>query len=210
MKTARHLLIAALCTAAACSPKNEEVTEQQVKIGPPAEALDSVADTRKDALQTDENEISPTLPLPQPVLQLLAQKYPGFKQPVLSDAVKSKSADLQQGPIIVRADLTSDNQLDYALQLQQNNDLIIVALTDQGNNNWTLHELHRDILFNDRGNLKSLYYLYVTPQGEEVYSEEENQGKELKADAVTVALENSATTYVYENGGFRAYRNSGR
>lgn len=199
-----------LCTfllllAGSCTPKNEEVKDEQVEIGPPSEALDSIADTDKDAVKTDENEISPTMPLPPPVLRLLSERYPGFKQPELSEEARELAIQHDQGPFIVRGDLNADNNQDYALQLQQEKSVIIVALTDAGNGNWNVHELQRDILFNDRGKLKSLYYLYLTEAGEEFINSETNEEFEIAQDAVSVGMEGEAVTYVYTNGKFTQY-----
>ncbi|MFD2515027.1 hypothetical protein ACFSRY_14225 [Pontibacter locisalis] len=199
-----------LCTfllllAGSCTPKNEEVKDEQVEIGPPAEALDSIADTKKDAVKTDENEISPTMPLPPPVLRLLSERYPGFKQPELSEEARELAIQHDQGPFIVRGDLNADNNQDYALQLQQGKSVIIVALTDAGNGNWNVYELQRDILFNDRGKLKSLYYLYLTEAGEEFINSETNEEFEIAQDAVSVGMEGEAVTYVYTNGKFTQY-----
>ncbi|MEJ8802235.1 hypothetical protein [Pontibacter sp. H249] len=194
-----------LILAWACSPKNEEVKDEQVDVAPQEEALDTVANTRLDAVKTDEDVITPTLPLPQPVLQLLTQKYPGYEQPVLADAASKQGTGNEQGPFIVRGDFTNDPQQDYALQLQHGKNLIIVAAIDTGNGNWSLQELKRDILFNDRGSLKSLYYLMLAEPGQELQDEESGAQIKLETEAVAVGLDDDVTVYVYRDNSFKVY-----
>ncbi|WP_299820807.1 hypothetical protein [uncultured Pontibacter sp.] len=188
-----------------CSPKNDEVKDEHVEVGEPADALDSVANTRLDAVNTDENEITPTLPLPPAVLRLLSQKYPGNKQPTLTGDVSSRAEGNEQGPLLVRGNFTDDNRQDYALQLQHDKNLLIVAVTDTGDGNWALHELKRDILFNDRGTLKSTYHLYLAEPGHTMLDPASGEKTELEREAVSVALSGDVTTYVYAKNGFRAY-----
>ncbi|WP_439879851.1 hypothetical protein ACSX1A_11800 [Pontibacter sp. MBLB2868] len=203
----RHFILAALLLALAgsCSPKNEEVQDEQVEVNSPSEGLDSIAITKKDALKTDENEINPTMPLPPPVLRLLSERYPGFKQPTLSAGVRAMADAHEQGPYIVRGDFNGDTRQDYALQLQQDRNVIVLAILDAGNGNWDVHELQKDILFNDRGELKSLYYLYLTEIGEEIMDPATNEVFEAPHDAVSVGIEKNTTTYVYQSGSFEAY-----
>jgi len=46
-----------LLAVAGCSPKNEEVTDEQIETRLDGQALDTIANTKKDALKTDENNI---------------------------------------------------------------------------------------------------------------------------------------------------------
>jgi hypothetical protein len=114
----------------ACTPKNEEVTEEQIEVGSATEVLDSIVSTRKDAVQTDENNITPTFPMPQPIIQLLTERYPGWEEPVYTEGVKEAATAYTQGPSIIRGDFNGDSRQDYALQLQQQNSIIIVAVLD--------------------------------------------------------------------------------
>lgn len=191
--------------AFACSPKNDEVTEEQIDIAPQAEALDSVADTEKDAVIINETDEDTALPLPQPVLQLLAQKYPGYRQPTLAESTNKPEEDSRTSSYLVSGNFTNDTRLDYALQLQQDKSLYIVAVTDTGDGNWSVHELKRDVMFNERGTLKSLYYLQVAEPGNTVQEEENGARYELKNEAVSVGLENNLTTYVYMGKSFKPY-----
>ena len=195
-----------LILAISCSPKNEEVQDEQVDLSSKQEALDTASNTRLDAVKTDEDVITPTLPLPQPVLQLLAQEYPGFEQPILADAARKQGSGNGQGPILVRGNFTDDPQQDYALQLQQGKEVLIVAITDTGDGNWTTHELKRDILFNDRGTLKSLYYLQLAEPGQKLQQTQGGNVIELTTEAVTVGLDNEQTTYVYSKNGFKEFQ----
>ncbi|MDX5422937.1 MAG: hypothetical protein LPK07_04735 [Hymenobacteraceae bacterium] len=207
MKSKTHLVAGLLLTMmVACTPKNEEVTEEQVEVAPQREALDSIADTRKDALRTDENEISPNLPMPQPVMQLLTQRYPGWEQPTLTDGAIKRAQAYEQGPTVIRGDFNSDTRQDYALQLQQDKDVVILAILDGGDGNWNVYELKRDILFNERGTLKSLYYLFLTEQGEELPDSETDAA--APHDAISVGIENKTTTYVFQENDFTEYGQS--
>lgn len=189
----------------ACTPKNEEVTEEQIEVGPAEEVIDTIANTKKDALKTDENNITPIFPLPQPVLQLLSQQYPGQQELTFTEGVLQRAEDNTQGPGIVRGDFNGDNLQDYAVQLQQNKQLVIVVAMNGANDNWQLYEIKKDILFNDRGTLKSPYLLRLTQAGTEL--EHQTTQKEITTpyDAVTVSLDGNDTAYLYENGKFEGY-----
>jgi hypothetical protein len=202
----RHtfLILFILSAAIACTPKNEEVKDEQVDIDQPQETLDSVSSTEKDGLKIYDNEIT-SFPLPQPVLQLLAQKYPGYTQPALLDGIGNQTPDTEQGPFIVRGDFTNDLEQDYALQLQQDKNIIIVAVINTNQGNWILHELKRDILFNDRGSLKSMYYLSKAEPGKVLIDIETGVKLKLKHEAISVDLEKDITTYVYQNNNFKPY-----
>ncbi len=201
------LILTILFLAFSCGPKNEEVKDTQVEVYTPYEALDSVSNTEKDGVQIDENEIT-SFPLPQPALQLLAQKYPGYKQPILVDDIKTQDSDEEQGPFIVRGDFTNDLEQDYALQIQHNKNVLIVAVINTGTDNWVVHELKKDILFNDRGELKSMYSLSKAEPGTNLISSKNGSKIELKHEAISVSLENDVTTYVYQNNAFKPYKTS--
>ena len=201
----KNICILLVLLTFACTPKNEEIKDEQVDVETPAEALDSAADTEKDAVIINETDEDTALPLPQPVLQLLAQKYPGYRQPTLANTAHIKSEDNEQSPYLVSGDFTNDTRQDYALQLQQDKNLYIVAVTDTGDGNWSVHELKRDVMFNERGTLKSLYYLQVAEPGKTVQEAESGARYELKNEAVSVGLENDLTTYVYTDKSFKPY-----
>lgn len=198
-------LLGLLGIAVACGPKNEEVQDEQVEIAPPAEALDSIANTKKDGVITDENDINPTMPMPQPVMQLLTEKYQGWEKPTLTEEAKEQAQNYLQAPMMVRGDFDGDTRQDLALQLQQNNDLVFVAALQEQEGAYKLYELKRDILFNDRGTLKSLYYLYLVEQGETLHNDEKNEAVEAANDAIAVGIEGKDTAYLYENGSFTSY-----
>lgn len=198
-------LMGLLYIAVACGPKNEEVQDEQVEVAPPAEALDSIADTKKDGLFTDENDINPTMPVPQPVLQLLAEKYQGWETPTLTEEAQEQAENRLQAPVIVRGDLDGDTRQDLALQLQQGDDLVILAALQEQEGTYKLYELKRDIMFNERGTLKSLYYLYLVEQGDTLRNKEENDDMEAAHDAVAVGIEGKDVVYLYERGTFTPY-----
>jgi hypothetical protein len=200
-----YLSMLFLVLVLACSPKNEEVKKEQIEVSPTAEGLDSIADTKKDGVKTDENEINPTLPLPQPVLQLISNRYPGFKQPTLSNSASSRAKEHDQGAFIIRGDFNTDNQQDYGLQIQYEKDVLIIAVLDAGNGNWTIHELKKDILFNDRGTLKSLYYLFITNPIEKLQIIE---AKGFPSEAISVGIEGNTTLYVYNGSEFEEFQTS--
>ncbi|WP_299754198.1 hypothetical protein [uncultured Pontibacter sp.] len=202
MKATLYLL--PLCLLA-CSPENEEVQEQHVQVAPPAEALDSITDTGKDALRTDENEIAPVVPLPQPVMQLLAAQYQGWERPEIAANAQQQAEEHPGTPAMAHGDFNGDNRADVALQLRQGDELIIVAAVQQQDGKYELVELKRDILFNERGNLKSLYYLYRLPQGEQIQNAHNMNEIELPHDAFVLGVGQQKSVYIYQNGGFINY-----
>lgn len=56
------LILCLLLAFSSCGPKNEEVTNDQIDTGSREEALDSVTDTQKDVVQTDEYDTTTSLP----------------------------------------------------------------------------------------------------------------------------------------------------
>jgi hypothetical protein len=194
-----------ICAALGCTPKNEEVQEQHVEIAPPVEALDSIASTSKDALKTDENDINPTLPMPQPVMQLLTKQYREWEQPTLAEETSERAQNYTQEPTLVRGDFNGDTLQDLALQLQQNDYIVVVAALQTSEGSYELQELKRDILFNDRGKLRSLYFLYRIEQGESLHNDTTNQVIEAPHDAVALGIADDIVAYLYENGEFRQY-----
>ena len=62
MRRIAPVLPIVLLLAGSCGPKNEEVTDELVETGPPREVLDSIANTRKDAVKTNENDSALTTP----------------------------------------------------------------------------------------------------------------------------------------------------
>ena len=192
--------------AFACNPKNEEVSEEQIDLSPPAAAIDSVVSVEKDGTKIDQVDQATDLPLPQPVLQLLAQKYPGYEQPSLAEGILEMYDEDAQGPYMLSGFFSNDTYLDYALQLQKDKDIYVVAVLDtSGTEKWVLHELKRDILFNDRGTLRSVYRLMLTESGQSVTDLESGEKLELKRDAISVGFEDNVTTYVYRNNKFKRY-----
>jgi len=204
MKNTLYLLGLTLAVYA-CGPKNEEVKDEQVTVAPPAEALDSIANTKKDGVLTDENDTNPTMPMPQPVMQLLSRQYTGWQQPALTAEARQQAADYVQGPMIVRGDFDGDSRQDLALQLQQGNDIVIVAALQEQDTVYKLQELKRDILFNERGKLKSLYYLYLVEQGKTLYNEDSEEAVDAAHDAIAVGIEGDDTAFLYNNGAFDTY-----
>ena len=203
--TKKLYLLGLLGIAVACGPKNEEVRDEQVEVAPPAQALDSVANTRKDALKTDENDISPTMPLPPPVLRRLTEEYANWKEPALTEEALELSERYLQAPMVVRGDFDGDTRQDLALQLQQGNDLVVVAALQEQEGVYKLYELKRDILFNERGTLKSPYYLYLMEQGEPLHIDEKSDEVEAEHDAVALGIEGEDVIYLFEGGTFTSY-----
>ncbi|AKD01853.1 hypothetical protein POKO110462_15555 [Pontibacter korlensis] len=203
MKSKLYLLVLPLCLLA-CSPQNEEVQDEHVAVGPPAKALDTIAPPPKDAVLTDENDTSPTLPLPPPVMRLLAEKYPGWEKPQIAADALQEAKEHTNSPAVARGDFDGDTRQDVALQLQQGEEIVIVAALQPQEENYKLVELKRDILFNDRGNLSSLYYLYRLAQGENLQNMETNKEFELPHDAVAVGVGGDVTVYHYQNGSFQS------
>ncbi len=190
--------------ALACSPKNEEVQTSHIETEKADSVADSIATTVKDGTATARPHETPALPLPQPVLQLLASRYPGWKEPVLLDIAKENASGKAQGPLTVQADFNGDTLQDIALQIQHGQDVVIMALL-QDSGSWQLHELKKDILFNDRGTYKSPYHLYLTQTGEQLYNYDSNKNFTTEHDAVSVSISNSTITYLYEGNKFKAY-----
>ncbi|OKL39941.1 hypothetical protein [Pontibacter flavimaris] len=202
MKSILYLL--PLCLLA-CSPENEQVQDEHVQVAPPAKALDSIADTEKDAVRTDETVTDPTLPLPQPVMQLLETRYPGWKVPEIAAGAQQQATEFASGAAFARGDFDGDGRQDVALQLQQGKEVVIVAALQPQDGRYTLEELKRDILFNERGTLRSLYYLYRLPQGEQVQELHSMNEVELPHDAIAVGVGQEVNAYIYRNGAFELF-----
>jgi hypothetical protein len=198
-------VVGLLMAALACTPKNEEVQEEHVDVAPPAEALDTISSTEVDGVSTDENDTSTSLPMPQPVMQLLTKRYMEWEQPTLADETSERSQNYTQEPTLVRGDFNGDTLQDLAIQLQQNDYIVVVAALQTQEGTYELQELKRDILFNDRGRLRSLYYLYRIEQGELLHNDTTNQDLEAPHDAVALGIADDIVAYLYENGEFRQY-----
>lgn len=189
----------------ACSPENEQVQDDNIDVGPPAKALDSIVDTPKDGVATDENNIKPTLPLPQPVMQLLAQRYPGWQKPAISEAALQHPEVQTGSAAITRGDFDGDKRQDVALQLQQGKEVVVVVALQHQEMKYKIVELKRDILFNDRGSLTSLYYLYTLGPGEEVTNKESGQRTQLPHDAIVLGLEETSTLYFFKGDSLQKF-----
>ncbi|WP_187261974.1 hypothetical protein [Pontibacter beigongshangensis] len=198
----QKIIPAALLLVFACTPKSDEVTAE--RINPGNLPADTLLTTPTDGTATSRTDENPELVLPQAVISLLTQQYPGWQQPVLAEEAHEHAREKQQGPFLVKADFDGDNNQDLALQLRYREQVLMLAFTQQ-DAAWQLHELQRDILFNDRGNLKSLYYLYLAEAGTTVRNTEDYQPEQTRADAIAVAIDDRATIYVYESGAFTAY-----
>ncbi|PRY08901.1 hypothetical protein CLV24_12069 [Pontibacter ummariensis] len=196
-------MLGLLLLAFSCSPENEEVADEQVDVVPVPEALDSIASTNKDALRTDENNVSPTVPLPQPLMQQLTTEYQGWEQPTLAEGAQERGAALPQGPFIVRGDFNGDNLQDVALQLEKDGEVIVLAALHTEEGVYQLHELKRDILFNERGVLQSLYYLYLAEENEEILSVETAEELDIPYDVVALGMEDNVTAFIFTNGQFK-------
>lgn len=188
-----------------CGPKNEEISEVQTDLEPMKEVADTISNARKDALQTDENNISPTLPLPQDVMQLLTNKYPSWEELNFTENVLQQAKDNTQGPGLIRGDFDGNGRQDYAVQLQHQKQLVVVAILHNADGSWQLQEIKKDILFNDRGHLKSPYMLRLTQAETTLQHRTIRNQITAPHDAVTLSLNGNDIVYLYENGKFVAY-----
>lgn len=188
-----------------CGPKNDEISEVETDMEPMEEVADTVTNARKDALQTDENNILPTLPLPQDVLQLLTTKYPSWEEPTFTEDALEQAEGNTQGPGIIRGDFDGNGRQDYAVQLQHQKQLVVLAVLQNADGSWKLQEIKQDILFNDRGQLKSPYLLRLAQKGTELRHQTINEQISAPHDAVMLSLNETGVTYLYENGKFVPY-----
>ncbi|MBB6612438.1 hypothetical protein H7F15_15430 [Pontibacter sp. Tf4] len=182
-----------------CGPKNEEVTDEQITVEAPAAALDSVSTTRKDAVRVNQNELMPGLPLP--ATDLLSEKYPGWQQPELTPAAKQAAND----SILVRGEFNGDTRQDIALQLQQNQDVVVVALLEGENGNWQLFELHRENLQQQNNSLQSPIALSLRGKGTELKTTADSQKMTSPYDAIALTQNGQTTVYLFRNGRFSNY-----
>ncbi|MBC5772541.1 hypothetical protein H8S95_00565 [Pontibacter sp. KCTC 32443] len=189
-----------------CGPENKKVTDEQIETGGRTEVLDSIANTREDGVQIDDPTIPPALTLPPPATQVLDKRYPGWQQPVLSQSAEKSAEVYEQGPTIITGNFNQDTIPDYALQLQQDKDIVMIALLQDSARNWKTYELKRDVLFNERGKLQSLYILHLLARGAEL-QDETDTSKKIKApyDAVAISTESNTTAYVLEDEAFKSY-----
>lgn len=190
----------------ACTPQNEEVTEEQIDTKSTEEVVDTLANTRQDAVNIDENNQTLNFPIPPAVTQLVADRYVSWQEPSYTENVLQQAENNTQGPGTIRGDFNGDNQQDYAMQFQQQRQVVIVAIMSESNGNWQLHELKKDILFNDRGELKSPYLLSLTESGEKLQHPETRKQVTTPYNAITLNLDGDEAIYLYENGQFEAYQ----
>ncbi|MFT2007962.1 hypothetical protein ACMA1I_04740 [Pontibacter sp. 13R65] len=144
------------------------------------------------------------LELPEEVNSLLARQYPGWRQPVLVAEVQKLVQNKKQGPLLVKGQFDDDNTQDLALQIRHEEQVLMLAFTQQ-DSAWQLHELKKDILFNERGNLKSLYYLYLAEPGTSIRNTETNKVLKTAKEAIAIGLDNQVNIFLYEGGQFIAY-----
>lgn len=204
MNIHKYLSLALLLIAFGCSPKNDEVTEEHVNTSPTGEELDTLNNARRDIVSRPETEGMEPMPLPQPVLQLLEQHYPGWSQPTLMQGAAQQARNHDQGPFMVRGNFNGDNQEDFAAQIQHKDNVIILAFL-QLDNTWQLHEIKKDILFNERGNLKSMYYLHLAEAGTELQNPETRREFKAATDAIAIGIDDNTTAHIFESGRFKAY-----
>lgn len=204
MKLIRYCLLLLLTPIFCCSPKNEEASEEHIDTDLSGETIDSLSNSRRDIVTRPDTENLDPLPLPQPVLQLLEQHYRGWEKPALMSSAENGSGILNQSSFMVSGDFNGDNHQDYAIQIQKDKHVVIIAFL-YSSGNWQVQELKKDILFNDRGTLKSLYQLELAEKGTTLQNQESNQEFTLQNDAVSVGIENNRTTYVLENSRFKGY-----
>ncbi len=183
-----------------CSPKNEDVTMEQAAPAQAEEAVDSAANTTLDGTATAQTYDSPTTSIPQPAMQLLAQKYKGWEEPTLSKAALDSAAKHEQGPLIVRGDFNGDTLQDYAFQIQHKDNVVALA-TLQINGNWQMYELTRERLSNENGNLQSIYHLYLLKAGANLTDQSKTSN-----DAVAIGKGTTAVAFMFDNGKFRELR----
>jgi hypothetical protein len=128
-----------------------------------------------------------------------------WEQPTLADETSRQAQSFTQDPTLVRGDFNGDTLQDLAMQLQQNDYIVVVAVLQTQEGNYELQELKRDILFNDRGRLRSLYYLYRIDQGTVLHNDTANQDLRAPHDAVALGMADNIVAYLYENGEFTEY-----
>ena len=205
MKNTLLLPLAMSLAMLACTPKNEDIKAENIEVGPASEVIDTIVSPRKDALRTDENNITPVLPMPQSVMQLLAVNYPGWEEPVYTESVLKAATDAKQGPGVVRGDFNGDGRQDYAIQLRQKNKIIVLAVLDGDDENWQFQELKKDIVFNDRGILKSPYMLRVAEKGTDLKHPVTGAEIEAPHEAIVLSIQDNNIVFLLQEGVFEAF-----
>jgi hypothetical protein len=205
MRTALLLTFPIFLLFAGCGPKNEKLSEVDTDIEPKDEIADTITNTRKDGVQTDDNIVSPTFPLPPDVLQILNNKYPNSKELTFTNEVLNRAETNIQGPGIIRGDFDGNGRQDYAVQLQDQKQLVVVATLHNTDGSWHVQEIKQDILFNDRGQLKSPYMLRLVKKGEELLNQTTRNQITAPYDAIMLSLNGDGVIYLYEEGKFAPY-----
>lgn len=193
-----------LLTLLGCGPKNEEVTNEQIETDSVTQGLDSIANVQKDAVRTDENDITPTLPMPQPVIAILSEKYPGWQQPALTESAAATAQEQPQDPTLIRGAFNEDNLQDYAIQFQLGTEVVVVALLQEDESTYTTHELMREKMVQQQDSLRSQISLQVLEKGNQLQTEKEKLT--LPHETIGVRQPQQTIAYVYQNGRFTAHQ----
>jgi hypothetical protein len=188
-----------------CTPKNEEITEEYLDIESIDEAPDSVLNSRKDGARIEKETLVPALPLPQSILVLLTQRYPGWEEAIYTESVIKYAAEHKLEPGIIKGDFNGDMVQDYIFQLFYEEDIIILAALAKNDGNWQLYEIKREIAFNDRGTFKSPFSLHATDKGIKLRDPETGKIIIPTYQAVVTNMLDQQKNYLYQNDTFKAY-----
>ena len=194
-----------LLLALACSPENKEVRTEQVtlkKRSRPQQILPS--NRRRMALPLFRPTPPPSYRFRSPPYSFSVKSIRNGMNRYYSKKLYRQPPSEEQGPLLVKGNFDGNELQDIALQVRHQKNIIVVALL-QDSSQWQLHELKKDILFNDRGAYKSLYFVYLTVAGSKIYNYRTRQNFTTPFDAVSVGIDNRSTTFVYEKGKFVAY-----
>ncbi|TXK49645.1 hypothetical protein FVR03_06015 [Pontibacter qinzhouensis] len=202
MRFINRLAPAVMLLFFACGPKADTVTTDN--ISSPDSTSEAVINSPKDGTATSPEDENWKQVLPQEVKALLNRRYPGWEQPVLVKEVGRQMPPKAQGPLLVKADFDGNNKEDLALQVRYKEEVLMLAFLQQ-EASWQLHQLKKDILFNERGKLKSPFYLYLAKAGLRVRNANHPQPTATKVAAIGIGLDDNVTVFVYEAGSFQAF-----
>ncbi|MDX5443895.1 MAG: hypothetical protein LPJ89_08970 [Hymenobacteraceae bacterium] len=200
----RYLLLILLGFMGACSSDH---TDAGITTNADTLAFEVVADSvrkpRPDGTKVGASLEQTRSQLPETLLRLLNKNHPNWKLPELLPLYYEKSTNLKQGPFYITGDFTGNNSKDYAVQIQKGETVIVLAylMNESGAREVKLTEAQ--VLKPQNSSGQSMYYLTLAPKDDEVYDYSTDKKYPLPKDAITVGIENSATTYLFEKGKFK-------
>lgn len=171
------------------------------------ETIDSVNDTRLDGTETSASLlVDSNQQLPTALEAHLKRNHGLWQLPILIDDDAERIPSREQGPYFVEADFNGDEQADYAVQIVKGDSSFMYAfLNIKNGQTWQEHLLEKHPLIEIKGKKRSFRFLTLAKKTNRYYNYSTQENFSLPQDGISVSIENSTATYVWENGKFKKY-----